>query len=432
MFPMLEIYFETYGCTANQNSTEIMKGLISQAKLNITKNINFADIIIINSCIVKEPTQEKIQRKIKDLLKKNKKIILTGCMPKLNREKLQHQNLFLLSTNNIKKINKLIQDIKDQTYDENKYLTSTFEIKSNLPKISNGKTIGINQISEGCLGACTYCITRLAKGKLYSYPQNEILQSIKNDLNSGCKEIWITSQDNASYGNDKKKYLLPDLLKKILKNKKIFFIRLGMMNPNNILKILPKLIRIYKDKKILKFLHIPIQSGSNKILKSMNRKYTKSQFLKIIKTFRSEFSEISIASDIIVGYPGETQKDFNETCNLIQKIKPEILNVNKFWPRPGTPAEKLKQISPKIRSERAAKLLKLHFEICKQNQKKYLNTEHKVVVDKKGFENTWLAKNENYKLFAIQSNKKLLGKIINVKVKQCTPHYLICEEIVNE
>ena len=425
----MEIYFETYGCTANQNSTEIMKGLVKQSGLNITSNEKFADLIVINSCIVKEPTQEKIRRKIQILSEKNKKIILTGCMPKLNRKNLQHKNLFLLSTSNIKKIIPLIQDIKDRTYDEDKYLIKSCEIKSNLPKISNNKTIGINQISEGCLGNCTYCITRLAKGKLYSYPEKTILSSIKNDLQSGCKEIWITSQDNASYGNDENKSNLPKLLKEILKLKFKFKLRIGMMNPNNVLQILPELIKIYKDSKMFKFLHIPIQSGSDKILKSMNRHYTQKDFLKIVNNFKKEFRNISIATDVIVGYPGETEKDFNETCKIIKEIQPEILNVSKMWHRPKTPAEILKPISSKLKSERAKKLLKLHFEICKENQKKFKNTEHEILIDQKGFENTWLGRNENYKLFAVQSNKKILGKKIKIKVINPTPHYLISEKI---
>jgi threonylcarbamoyladenosine tRNA methylthiotransferase CDKAL1 len=423
---MLEIYFETYGCTANYNSTEIIKGLIKQAGLNITENFDYSDLIIINSCIVKEPTQEKIRRRIQDLLKKQKKIILTGCMPRLNSEKLQNENLFLLDISRIKNIINLIQDIQDGTYNQEKYLKQRNEVKLNLPKISKEKLIGINQISEGCLGQCSYCIVKLAKGKLFSYPEEKIIESIKNDVNNGCKEIWITSQDNSAYGNEKGEYNLPNLLKEILQIKGNFFVRLGMMNPNNVLKILPELIEIYKNKKMFKFIHIPIQSGNDKILKLMKRNYLKKDIFKIINEFKKNIPLISISTDIIVGFPSETEKDFNETLNLIKEIKPEILNISKFWPRPNTSAEKLKQIPPRIKIQRATKLSKLHLEICKQNQEKYFNWEGKVLVDQKGFRNTYLARSPEYKLFAVQSNEKILGKIINVKVKKIMPHYLIC------
>ena len=427
---MLEIYFETYGCTANYNSTEIMKGLVKQAGLNITSSIDFADLIIINSCIVKEPTEEKIRRRILDLLKQKNKIILAGCMSRLNKNTFNQKNLFLLDTTQIKNIVNLILDIQNKTYDRKKYLKKRNEIKSALPKLSKEKFKGINQISEGCLGECEYCIVRLAKGKLFSYPKEKIISSIKNDISAGCKEIWITSQDNAAYDNENKKHSLSELLNEIIQLKGNFFIRLGMMNPNNVLKILPELIEIYKNKKMFKFLHIPIQSGSDKILKSMNRKYSKKDVLKIIEKFKKEFPEMHISTDVIVGFPGETEKDFQETFDLIKIIKPETINISKFWPRQGTPAANLKnQISSKIKKLRATKLAKLHKEICIENQKKYQNWQGKVLADQKGFENTYLARDKNYKLFAVHSKQNILGKIVKVRVKKTAYHYLISEVI---
>lgn len=426
---MLEIYFETYGCTANYNSTEIMKGLIRQAGLNITSNIDLAEIIIINSCIVKEPTEEKIRRQVQDLLKKEKKVILAGCMPKINKNKFQKPNIYLLDTHNIRKITDLIKDIEEKIYDEDNYLKFRNEIKTNLPKISKEKFIGITQISEGCLGECSYCITRIAKGKLFSYSEDKIISSIKNDLDAGCKEIWLTSQDNASYGNENNEYNLPNLLKKILSIKKRFFIRIGMMNPNNVLKILPELIEIYENKKMFKFIHIPLQSGSNEILKTMKRDYTKRDFLKIIKSMKKEFPNMHLSTDVIIGFPGETKKDFQETYEIIKEIEPETINFSKFWSRPYTLAAKLKPVNKDIVKKRIQKIAKLHKDICNKKQKEFFSTTHKVLVDQKGFGNTYLARDENYKLFAVQSKEKILGKIIEVKVKKITPHYLISSKI---
>lgn len=426
---MLEIYFETYGCTANYNSTEIMKGLVKQAGLNITTNINFAEIIIVNSCIVKTPTEEKIRKQIDDLSYQNKKIILAGCMSKIQKNKFFKNNIYLLDTHNIKKITDLIKDIIEQTYDEKKYLKKQNDIKTNLPKISKEKFIGITQISEGCLQNCSYCITRIVKGKLFSYPEERIIDSIKQDLSSGCKEIWLTSQDNANYGNENNENDLPKLLNEILEIKKKFFVRIGIMNPNNILKILPQLIEIYKNEKMFKFLNIPVQSGSNKILKLMKRDYTKEDFFKIIETFKKEFPTMHISTDIIIGFPGETEKDFNETYELIKKLEPETINFSKFWPRPHTQAEKLKPVNNDIVKKRIIQIAKLHKEICNKKQKEFFNTEHKVLIDKKGFGNIYLARDKNYKLFAVMSKENILGKIVEVKVKKITHHYLISEVV---
>ncbi len=435
---MLEIYFETYGCTANYNSTELMKGLCKQAGLNITNSEDYADIIIINSCIVKAPTEEKIRRRIQDLIKKfpKKKIIIAGCIPSINKkffQEYQEKNIYLLNTNNVKNIVNLIKEIYEGNYEAEKYLKRRNELKLNLPKIPKENYIGITQISEGCLGECSYCIVRLAKGKLFSYPKDKVLESINSDLNSGCKEIWLTSQDNASYGNEENKFLLPSLLSDVLKINKRFFIRVGMMNPNNVLKILSQLLEIYEDKKIYKFLHIPIQSGSDRILKSMNRKYTKKDVLEIVNSFREKFPDMHISTDFIVGYPGETEEDFQETLELVKIINPETLNFSKFWPRKGTPAEKLEELSPELIRDRIIRISNLHKELCLENQKKFLGKEAKVFVDQKGlgdFPDTYLARDENYKLYAVQTKEKILGKNVNVKVTKTTPHYLISERII--
>jgi len=431
---MLEIYFESYGCSASHNSTEIMKGLVKQAGLNITSNLDFADLIVINSCIVKQPTHEKIRRRVQDLLDKKKKVILAGCMPKFIDKSLKNKigiSLFLIGVNHSRNIVSLIREIVNDSYSLGKYLDNKNEIKLNLPKIPRDKFIGITQISEGCLGNCSYCIVKLAKGKLFSYPEQQIIKSIKNDIGSGCKEIWLTSQDNANYGNEQGKYLLPDLLKEITNIKGNFFVRIGMMNPDNLLKILPELIEIYRDKKIFKFLHVPIQSGSDKILKAMKRHYTKKQVLKIINEFRKQIPGITISTDIIVGFPTETEKDFQETMDLIKEIRPEILNISKFHPRPNTYAEKMKQISSTIKIERAKKLSELHLSICNEIQKHWINKDVRVIVDKKNslYPGTYLARDENYKLFVVLSKEKILGKILNVRVKKIMPHYLIGEVV---
>jgi threonylcarbamoyladenosine tRNA methylthiotransferase CDKAL1 len=423
---MLEIYFESYGCTANHNSTEIMKGLVRQAGLNITSSEDFADLIVINSCIVKEPTEEKIRRKVFDLLKRGKKVILTGCMPRLRKKKLIGlNNLYLLDTSHVKNFVNLVRDIKDNQYDDEKYLDLRNEVKAGAPKLPSEKKIGVTQISEGCFGECAYCTVRLAKGKLFSYPKEKIIESVRRDLELGCREIWLTSQDCANYGNDEGEYKLVELLKEVLALKGNFYVRVGMMNPDNVLKILDKLIEVYKNPKMFKFLHIPIQSGSDEILKSMKRKYSKKDVLKIAEKFKSAFPEGVISTDVIVGFPGESEKDFDETVELVKEIKPLILNRSNYGARPGTSAEKMKGISPSEIKRRATELSNLHLEICKGLQSKWLNKEVKVLVDKKGFEGTWLSRDENYRLFAVMSREKLLGKKVMIKVQSVNPHYLM-------
>ena len=353
------IYFQTYGCTANQNNTEIMKGLVRSAGLEITNNPDISDIILINTCIVKEPTEKKIERRISDLRKKysEKPIIIAGCMPEVRNEKLKQENIYLLGIHHLHSLPLLIKKIYNSKYQEQEFLTYEPEVKLLKPKISK-KDIGITQISEGCQGNCSFCIVRIAKGKLFSYPEEKIIENIKNDLKH-VKEIWITSQDNASYGLDRGKRELPELMKKILELKSKFKIRLGMMNPENVLPILSKLIEIYKNEKLKPFLHIPVQSGSNNILKSMNRRYSIKDFLFIVNKFKKEIPDLFLSTDIIVGFPEETEEDFQETLNIIKKIKPQQVNVSRFWSLKGTEAEKMKQLDVKIVKQRTKTLMNL-------------------------------------------------------------------------
>ncbi|MBU1136115.1 MAG: tRNA (N(6)-L-threonylcarbamoyladenosine(37)-C(2))-methylthiotransferase [Nanoarchaeota archaeon] len=421
------IYFETYGCSANQNNTEIMKGLVRQSGLELTDNINIADILVLNTCIVKGKTEDKIESRIKYFKKLKKPIIITGCMPDVRFKKLEKQkNIYLLSNRNIKQIINLIKSIQEKRYSIDKFLIQTKEEKLIQPKIPQNKKIGITQISEGCFGNCSFCIIKLAKGKLFSYTQNNIIKNIENDLKSGAKEIWLTSQDNASYGQDRKKSELPDLLKKILELKYNFRLRIGMMNPENIFPILNELIEIYKNEKIYKFLHMPIQSGSDKILKSMNRKYKIKEAELIIKKFREQIPNLSLATDLIAAFPGETESDFKQTLNLVQKIQPDTVNVSRFWAMQPTQASKLKQIPVELSKQRAIELKKLHKEILKQKNQKFIGWTGKILVNE--FKNKkFKARNNSYKMITLESDKDILGKFVNVKIKATEKNHFIGE-----
>lgn len=427
---MQYIYIQTFGCTANQNNSEILKGILTQSGYQITNNQDIADIIILNTCIVKQKTEDKIKRKIQDLKKqKNKLIIITGCMPETDAKAIQQLNnkAILLGTHHMRDISNLIKEHQDNKLKDKKYLEYQNEEKLNLPKLPINKLISICQISEGCLGNCSFCKTRLAKGKLFSYPEQDIIKTIESDLKQGAKEVWITSQDNANYGMDRenKKQTLPQLLNKILNLNHKFKLRLGMMDPNNILPILDELIEIYKHPKMYKFLHIPIQSASNSVLKHMNRLYKIEQAEKIIKRFRDEIPNITISTDIIVSYPTETKQDHKQNLDFIKKIKPDVFNLSKFSSHKQTSAGKLNPLPIKIIHKRAKELMDEHRKTALQDKKKFLNKTIKVFVNKKLDENLFEARDENYNIVIINSKNKILGKNIEVKIRDVGVHHMI-------
>ena len=199
-------------------------------------------------------------------------------------------------------------------------------------------------------------------------------------------------------------------------NRKVNFkIRLGMINPNHVLENLNSLIEIFKDYKMFKFLHIPLQAGSNKVLKNMNSFYTIEDFMKIVSKFRKEIPEITIATDIIVGYPTETEDDFKESVALIKSIKPEVLNISRYWAMPGTKAASLSQLNVKEIMKRSKIVSELYKEISIELNKKLVDKEFEVLVDE-GKKGNWIARNNSYKQIIINSDAQLFGKQLNVKV----------------
>jgi threonylcarbamoyladenosine tRNA methylthiotransferase CDKAL1 len=338
---MMKVYVKTFGCNLNKRDSENIAGILKEKGFEITEE-DQADIIIVNSCGVKGTTQNRV---VSYINKQTKSVYVGGCLPDmLDLKSLTPNVKGYFNTNTIKQ---LADQIKNN-------LMENFSIKKenrlNIPIIRN-KDIAIIPISQGCLGNCSFCSTRFARGTLKSYKEEDVLKEVKQAIKTHDK-ILLTSQDTGCYGLDINTNLIL-LLKKVISLNGNFKIKLGMANPEHILPMLKELIEIYKDDKMIKILHIPVQSGSNKVLKEMGRKYTTEQFKKIVKEFRKNIKNIHILTDIIVGYPTESTKDFQATIDLLREIKPEVLNTSKFASRPRTKASKLKQLKSQVVKERS-------------------------------------------------------------------------------
>lgn len=416
---MPSIYIESYGCSASQCEAEIMAGLLEAAGFDVIKNEKYADLIIIVTCYVKSPTEQRILFRIKQLKESyhNKKLIIAGCMPEGIYRTVASiaPDASLVSTHHVKEIAQAVKKTLEGKRVE--YLGKSEEVKLCLPKIRKNPVIDIVPISSGCNSSCAYCCVRLAKGKLFSYPKDIIIKEIENSIKQGCKEIWLTSQDNASYGlEDKSK--LPELLNDISRIQGKFFVRIGMMNPKNVLPMLEELIKSYQNEKIYKFLHLPLQSGDDKVLDKMNRGYKVEDFLKIVKKFRKNIN-LNLWTDVIVGFPGETEDQFENTVKIIEEIKSDWTNVSKFGLRPKTPAEKLEQLPRNIVNERSEKMSEIVRKISLEKNKEWIGWEGPVLVSKKGKgPHRWLGRNLAYKLIMIESKENLLGKLVKVKIEK--------------
>ena len=209
-----------------------------------------------------------------------------------------------------------------------------------MPRVTSNPLVSVIPVNYGCLGSCAYCCVVFARGHLRSYPIKEVVERVKSDLASGSREFWITSQDTACYGRDLKSNLA-DLLQALGGLPGDFKVRVGMMTPNMVTDMQNRLIEAFKSEKIFKFLHLPVQSGDDETLKRMRRFYTAEQFRCIVEAFRAELPDLTLATDVIVGFPGETAEAFENTLKLLEDVKPDVVNVSKFFARPKTAASKM-------------------------------------------------------------------------------------------
>ncbi len=279
-------------------------------------------------------------------------------------------------------------------------------------------------ISEGCLGNCSYCATKLARKKLKSFGIKNIVKEIDRKLKYCFKEIQLTSQDLAIFGLDTKqhKLLLPQLLKEIEALDYNFRIKLGMMNPGHTKIIFKDLLKILESDKFYKFLHIPLQSGSDSVLKAMNRGYKVNDFILLSEQFKKKFPNGILATDIIVGHPLEREEDFKNTVAIIKKIQPEVLHIFKFSKRKGTADYLLKDFPDRIKKDRSRILQNIFETYNLKRNKKFLKTKQKVLIIEKKSKN-WLARTSDGRAVVLKNGK--LGEIREVKIVDCRWNYLI-------
>jgi MiaB-like tRNA modifying enzyme len=405
----MQIYVETYGCTMNKADSEIIKALLQN---QITEDFDKADIVIINSCGVKGPTEHKIRKRIKEIQTHKKALIVAGCLPKISDLKTN-----VVGTN----VYDIVEAVKRvQKGQKVCIIKEEKENKLNYPRAGDNVN-AIIPISEGCLGSCTYCAARIARGYLYSYPADSVVKTAEHFIAQGYKELQVTSQDTGCYGVDCNERL-PSLLKRIVQIDGKYRIRVGMMNPNHVLTIMDDLLDVYHSEKIYKFLHIPVQSGNNDILSLMNRKYTVEEFVEICTIFRKEFPQLYLCTDIIVGFPTETEQQFNDTVHLVKKIQPDKINVTRFSPRPLTEAARMPQIPDRIKKDRSRALYRLRMDISLKINKRYTGKSLEILINKKGsVENTMVGRTFNYKLVVCAGE---LGEFKTVTITHATPTYL--------
>ena len=422
----MKVFIESYGCTFNQADGQIIAGNLHANDIDIVDNIDEADIVIVNTCYVKLPTEDKMTFRIQKLQKEfpDKKIIVGGCMVEIDPEKLDKigPDVSWIGPHQLNKSASVV----NATYCGDVIRETGFskESKVCVPKVGDDSLIHILQICEGCLGACTFCCTRFARGPLNSYPISDIVFEAQRAIENGACEIQLTAQDTAAFGRDSGEKL-SDLIKEVANLKGDFRVRVGMMHPKNILNDVDEIIDAMKHPKVYDFIHLPVQSGSDKVLSEMRRGHTVEQYKNIVSKFKEEIPNVTLATDIIVGYPTESDEDFDETVKLLEEIKPSLIHLSKYQHRKGAISSSLPEIPREIMKERSKFLSQIKEKITERENEELVDSIQKVLVIEKGSKGGYIAKTNSY-IPVIVDNVEL-GTFVDVKITEATSTYLKSE-----
>lgn len=339
------VYIETYGCRYNFGDTAKLVEILRYHGSTIVKNPDKAEAIIINTCTVVGSTERRMLRRLSAF--SDRDLYVTGCMPGVQREAI----LAICSPVII-----LPETIHD--------------LYRSVGTVSQCG-VGIVQLAQGCAGKCTYCITRLSRGPLKSFSEEEILAQVRALVEAGTVEIQLTAQDVSSWGIDRGSSL-PELLVALDEIPGRHRIRVGMMNPATLKGQTADLIDAFFGDHIFRFIHLPVQSGSDAVLARMGRGYTIADFEEIVRSFRKRYPHITVATDLIVGFCGETPADFSDSVDLIKRVKPAKVNVTRYSRRPFTPAFQENDYPDSVKKDRSRALNSVAEAVYTSNNARYL------------------------------------------------------------
>ncbi|MEG1981222.1 MAG: tRNA (N6-isopentenyl adenosine(37)-C2)-methylthiotransferase MiaB [Clostridia bacterium] len=432
-------YVETFGCAQNLSDTEKIKGILLECGYTDTNDFNLADIIILNTCAVRDLAEKKAFGRLgffKNFKSQKPELVIgfCGCMAAESGvcediiKKYRFVD-FILPPSSITSLPEILTRVLKGEMVVIKNQTDNLSIAENVPVLRQDTSRAFVTIMYGCNNFCSYCIVPYTRGRERSRDLNEILSETKNLVESGYKEITFLGQNVNSYGSDLKDNVdFSELLFKANEIEGDFLIRFLTSHPKDMSK---KLIdTIATCHKISTTIHLPVQSGSNDILSKMNRKYTVEQYLELIEYAKSKISNVTFSSDIIIGFPEETNEDFEQTLSLIKKVRFDTLYTFIYSKRRGTPADKNpNQIEKSVKNERFNRLTTLQNEIALEINKSLISTTARVLVEGYSKKNSKVlsARTTSNKIVLFIGDENLIGKFVNVKITDCNTFSLFAD-----
>jgi threonylcarbamoyladenosine tRNA methylthiotransferase CDKAL1 len=428
----MRVLVRSFGCSTNQADGAVLAGCLVEAGHELVGSVSSADLVVYNTCAVKGPTEDRMIE-ICGRIPEGKKLIVAGCLPLINLERLLTEVKFDGVTGPeageriVKLVSRLLSGEKVMALDRSSDRMPALA----LPRVQRSSVVSVLPIGYGCLGSCAYCCVVFARGRLRSYSVQEIVERVVEDVSRGFREFWLTSQDTACYGRDIGTNLI-ELLDSLSRVNGDFKVRVGMMTPNMVMDILDELVDVFHDKKIFKFVHLPVQSGDDGILRRMQRFYSVDDFKGVVDTFRARFPELTFATDVICGFPGEGQENFERTLRLIEETKPDVVNVSKFFARPRTAAVEMQKdfVPPTNIKRRSSMAAALARRVAYEKNKQWVGWTGDILIDEIGkVSGSWVGRNLAYKPVTVKSADNLLGKTLSVRIKDAFPTYLAGEII---
>ena len=418
----------TMGCQLNENDSEKICGMLEEMNYTKTEDIKNADLIIFNTCCVRENAEDRLFGKLGECkkIKENRGTIIAigGCMmqEKHITQKIKKSYSFVDIIFGTHTLHKFPEDLYNAIVEQKKIedvLDIDGKIYEGLPIKRENNVKASVTIMNGCNNFCTYCIVPYVRGRERSRKPSDILKEVQSLAEEGYKEITLLGQNVNSYKGSGENGIntFAELLTEINKINGIERIRFISPHPKDFTDDVISAIK--KCEKICKIIHLPLQSGSSNVLKAMNRRYTKEKYLELVEKMKTEIPDILFSTDIIVGFPGETEEDFEDTLDVVKKVNFEQVYMFIYSRRVGTPADKMEnQVPEDVKHERFDRLKALYENQIQLNNKKYIGTKQKVLVEgvSKNNPNMLTGRNETNKVIVFEGDKQLIDKIIDVEI----------------
>ncbi|GFG29348.1 hypothetical protein Cfor_10211 [Coptotermes formosanus] len=431
------IYIKTWGCTHNSSDSEYMAGLLAAYGYNLTDNKLDADLWLLNSCTVKNPAEDHFRNEVEAGRKRGKAVVVAGCVPQGAPKTDFLRGLSVVGVQQIDRVVEVVEEtLKGHTVrlfgQKKEGGRKTGGASLLLPKIRKNPLIEIIPINTGCLNQCTYCKTKHARGELGSYPPEEIIARAQQSFEEGVCELWLTSEDTGTYGRDINT-TLPELLWKLVDViPHGCMMRIGMTNPPYILEHLEEMAKILSHPRVYSFLHIPVQSGSDAVLGDMKREYNREDFQRVVDFLRERVPGVTIATDVICGFPTENEEDFQDTMSLCEHYKFPSLFINQFYPRPGTPAARMPRLPAQEVVKKRTKRLSEFFQSYQPYSHK-IGEVHDVLVTEVSHDGKhYVGHNKFYEQVLLPKHAELVGKMVTVRILSAGKHYMNGEPLLNE